>query len=598
MELSLALRENEYLTKEDKQQIDKQVYRLIEKHGKNALEVNRLVFDSVTALTASEPRISELLEQGMFKRFWGEVTGGNQKLQLEIDRGLARAQYGSQQTLLRLAEQNLMSFELTTAVNNKLNSLIIESENEINKIYSTLITFFKQTRSDIIQLENRIEMLEKNVNLLKWLSTIEYQMFNGVEYSELNKIEKIICIVNDFYNITKGSWMTSDLLLLKAALSEIGLSSKEKISYKEFIEYISQNENLFTKLIHDDIKDLVGIDFTQLPIISGLLKGYLLESQEKYVVNTLKAHLKTHGIYADDIKLRSSIVENYIAETAFININSQVNMFDLILELLLNMKTSEYLIFPKYINEDLDFENMEFKLVKKYAEKGNLKAQYSIGNMYYNGEEVEKDHREAARWYKLSAEQGNAEAQNRLGKMYYNGEGVEKNYKESLKWYEKASEQGCIEAQRNLAEMYYWGTVVDMDYSKAFEWSIQAANQGDAVAQFRLGYMYKNGQGVSKCDAKAADWYKKAVEQGHDIATNNLGICYENGEGVEKDTVKAFELYKKAAEQGNDHGRYNLANMYFYGKGVSVNKDEARKLFEKLAEEGYEAAKEALKRKF
>lgn len=47
-------------------------------------------------------------------------------------------------------------------------------------------------------MENRLDTLERNVNLLQWSRTIEYQMYNGLEYSDLTDIEKICCIVNDF----------------------------------------------------------------------------------------------------------------------------------------------------------------------------------------------------------------------------------------------------------------------------------------------------------------------------------------------------------------------------------------------------------------
>jgi len=47
------------------------------------------------------------------------------------------------------------------------------------------------------------------------------------------------------------------------------------------------------------------------------------------------------------------------------------------------------------------------------------------------------------------AEQGSAYAQNNLGNMYYKGEGVVQNYKEAAKWLRKASEQEFPSAQYN-----------------------------------------------------------------------------------------------------------------------------------------------------
>jgi TPR repeat protein len=37
--------------------------------------------------------------------------------------------------------------------------------------------------------------------------------------------------------------------------------------------------------------------------------------------------------------------------------------------------------------------------------------------------------------------------------MYYNGEGVDKDYKQAIEWFEKAANQGCKEAKRKLDSM-------------------------------------------------------------------------------------------------------------------------------------------------
>ena len=44
-------------------------------------------------------------------------------------------------------------------------------------------------------------------------------------------------------------------------------------------------------------------------------------------------------------------------------------------------------------------------------------------------------------WYKKAAEQGNAEAQCALGECYYQAFGVEKNEKEARKWYKEAAKR-------------------------------------------------------------------------------------------------------------------------------------------------------------
>ncbi len=61
---------------------------------------------------------------------------------------------------------------------------------------------------------------------------------------------------------------------------------------------------------------------------------------------------------------------------------------------------------------------------KKAAEQGDVITQTRLGRMYYWGQGVERDYKEAFNWYRKSAEQGNAKAQHMLAEMYYEGQGV------------------------------------------------------------------------------------------------------------------------------------------------------------------------------
>ena len=48
--------------------------------------------------------------------------------------------------------------------------------------------------------------------------------------------------------------------------------------------------------------------------------------------------------------------------------------------------------------------------LRKAAERGDAKAQFSLGVCYQNGWGVGRDTAEAAKWYSKAAEQGNADA--------------------------------------------------------------------------------------------------------------------------------------------------------------------------------------------
>lgn len=79
------------------------------------------------------------------------------------------------------------------------------------------------------------------------------------------------------------------------------------------------------------------------------------------------------------------------------------------------------------------------------------------------------------------AEQGDAEAQVRLGTMYYDGQGVTQDYKQAVNWYKKAAEQGHAGAQHNLGFVYAEGQGVTQDLKLAYVWSSLAASQGKGI---------------------------------------------------------------------------------------------------------------------
>lgn len=269
------------LTEQEQADLNASVDSIIAAHKNNRQEINRLVFESVSAMTDSEGYEQELSSRKGLRRFWGAITGSNKRLQDKINSSRAAAQFAAQTTLQRLSEQNLLTFDLITAVNNKLNASMTAVEGEINQIYAALIQFFKQNRSDMIQLENRVAKLEQNVNLLNWQNSIEYQMLDDVEYVDLDDASKIVCMVRDFYDITGGEWRTSDLLLLKTVMSTIDISPRGNIRYYDFIVRVAGDEKLLTKLLGG--KHIQRLPETYLVPLLGIKKLELLDTDEAYI---------------------------------------------------------------------------------------------------------------------------------------------------------------------------------------------------------------------------------------------------------------------------------------------------------------------------
>lgn len=116
------------------------------------------------------------------------------------------------------------------------------------------------------------------------------------------------------------------------------------------------------------------------------------------------------------------------------------------------------------------------------AEKGDVKAQYKLGNMYALGKGVEENALEAIRWYSRSAEQCNtlesAFSIQKIRLLVLREASIATSLLESLY---NLAEQGDKNAQLLFAECRIGGYA-------------QPAQQGNVVAQLMMGLNYAQGQ--------------------------------------------------------------------------------------------------------
>ncbi len=149
---------------------------------------------------------------------------------------------------------------------------------------------------------------------------------------------------------------------------------------------------------------------------------------------------------------------------------------------------------------------------------------------------------------RILAGQNDPEALFALGWMYEHGKGVEKNDKEAARWYIKSANRGYPDAQSYLSFMYFNGKGVKQDYTEALKWDLLAANQGYADSQFSLGTWYLRGDfGVVRNYKEATRLWSLAAYQGHGYAQEYLGRAYLNGEGVEEDDILGYAWLSIAA---------------------------------------------------
>ena len=588
---ALKLIDESLISLDERNEISAEIDSVIDGYGNNRQEINRLVFAGIACLTEAEEKQTALNNKTGLQRFIGSITGTNHKLEKAIGGNLVKAQYAAQQALKKLAEQNMMSFELIAAVNNKLNGQVMRIDSEIdgvkNNIYRGLNRFLKMYQSHLVQTELRLEKLEGEVELLKWAQSIECQMLNGIPYEELDDKAKTGCLIHDFYEKSHGEWNLSDLRLLKATLKDIGLSPNDEINYLDALVAIHDY-----KLLDDELsgKSIEVDEYVPLTATVVLDKLNRLETDERNQVEFYKRHI---GKELTDKAIRNELTELYLKDELATNVNSSVSRFDFILEMLFNLSENRRGNADDLLKQGIAYENgdgvkQDFthaaELYKQVADLGNAEAMQRLGYLYYVGKGINQDYNKAKAWYEKAVENGDEYAMFRIGILYENGNGVEQSYSKAKEWYEKAAENGNEAAMFWIGFLYQKGNGVEQSYSKAKEWYEKAAEHDYSTAMLRIGYLYRDGNGVEKNYSKAKEWFEKAAE--HDLATAmfELGYLYENGNGVEQSYSKAKEWYEKAAEHDHATAMLRIGYLYKDGDGVEQSYSKAKAWFEKAAE--------------
>jgi hypothetical protein len=99
---------------------------------------------------------------------------------------------------------------------------------------------------------------------------------------------------------------------------------------------------------------------------------------------------------------------------------------------------------------------LAFLWLRRAAENGSVEAAYLLGGEYAVGENVSGDPKEAAKWYELAAYAASPEpaAQYSLGQMYLDGEGVAKDVQKGKELLVRAANNGDIVSALFLADAY------------------------------------------------------------------------------------------------------------------------------------------------
>lgn len=200
-------------------------------------------------------------------------------------------------------------------------------------------------------------------------------------------------------------------------------------------------------------------------------------------------------------------------------------------------------------------------MTKKSAEHGDKLSQWSYAQALYDGEGIEKNRKEAFKWYKKSAVQGFAMSQLQMSRMLITGDGIEENKKEAMIWLEKATNNGVPEAKTLLGNLYI---------------------HSDLESNKKKGFILLKEHTKSKGDSDPE-------------ALFNMALCYYHGFGTEVDHELAFEWFLKSAKKEHPKAQLAVAKMYGLGQGIEQNKERFTHWIKKSATNGNEQAKSFVK---
>lgn len=223
--------------------------------------------------------------------------------------------------------------------------------------------------------------------------------------------------------------------------------------------------------------------------------------------------------------------------------------------------------------EGIEFQqNVELgiSMLEDAVHGGSVIGAKLLGDLYARGEQVDRDNKLAAHYYRLAADMGGDGEYESLGDIFLHGTVTEPDYALALSLYERGAERGSFGCQRKLQIMheerernYIEATRLERSSpDEAFILFKKSVEAGYLPAHARIGWYYERGIGT-KVDRKAAFLhYKKAYNAGDKRAIESLGRCYARGIGVAFDFDKAAELLSVAREMGSHSADRELYRIY------------------------------------
>jgi uncharacterized protein len=199
----------------------------------------------------------------------------------------------------------------------------------------------------------------------------------------------------------------------------------------------------------------------------------------------------------------------------------------------------------------------------------NAHAMFNRGAAYYNGDGTGIDDARAYAWFLLAEDNSSESAKNAVqraekelgptilsvgindvAEMFFKGDELNRDPKEGVRWLRKAAGNGDVRSQLVLAGTLMDGIFLPPDFVEAREWCEAALKQKSATAAFCLGDIYRKGLGTPRDPTRALTLLRQAADSGDRHAMVEAADMLASGEAGKIDRQESFVYLIRATLGG------------------------------------------------
>lgn len=274
---------------------------------------------------------------------------------------------------------------------------------------------------------------------------------------------------------------------------------------------------------------------------------------------------------------------------------------------------AQYLLGDVYANDTLNYKNLKQSriLFETAAKKEHPESAYRAALCYEKGIGVSRNSRKALSFFKFAASRHHTLSMHKLGTFYFKGQmGVPKTVvtqQNGIKWLSRAvanGDENSAEAAYELAKIYEKGflDIIIPDINYAVSLYVHASSLGHNKSNTKLGLIYEKSDNTSIKQNKMLSIHYYTIASIGDNPDSNaqLKLSFFNLLGVSNimkpDLNQALFWAKKAGISENPDAEYTLGYFYEKGIGCQKNKEKADVWFKKSFQHGNIKALKKLKK--